>query len=107
MPRTTGSWWVVDSEVDRFLKREAWIEKWPNKVVFLVCLCYSLAFLALDRTDAVSGASRLCSLMLSCVLVRFRFTRVELASGEKGIRQTSTSHEKNCSFSQTVLSCNG
>lgn len=23
MPRTTGSWWVVDSEVDRFLKREA------------------------------------------------------------------------------------
>eukprot|EP00435_Cladocopium_sp_Y103_P055686 s860_g18.t1 len=22
-PRTTGSWWVVDSEVDRFLKREA------------------------------------------------------------------------------------
>lgn len=44
MPRTTGSWWVADSEVDRFLKREASIEKWSNRVVFPVYLCYFTCF---------------------------------------------------------------
>ena len=47
MPRTTGSWWVVDSEVDRFLKREA--VGLQLDCVSLVVLCH---FHALDPWDA-------------------------------------------------------
>ena len=58
-------------------------------------LSLRLTFGTPTATDAVSGSSRLCSLMLSCVLVRFRFTRVESASGEKESGKPPKSDEKN------------
>ena len=76
-------------------------------LVLFHLLSLRLTFGTPTATDAVSGSSRLCSLMLSCVLVRFRFTRVESASGEKGIWQTTKKRWEKCSCSQTFLSCNG
>ena len=65
-------------------------------LVLFHLLSLRLTFGTPTVTDAISGSSRLCSLMLSCVLVRFRFTRVESAYGEKGIWQTTKKRwEKN------------
>ena len=72
IPKPIGSWWVVDSGADKFLKREAPDSGFHIVMVTWRCMCELLCWL--------SGASRKCSLMPSCVLelVIFAFEKMVL-----------------------------